>query len=207
LFLSEKTIAASEGAQGRSLRKASRKIRLPRLRTWALPCRLPTAYPTRGPPSRGFVPVSLKNNNRTSSPCTRRPVRKMRSNSHPFLIVKPLSGTYDPCAFYCVKPHVLWVKKNEPENRSFSCEAFDEADRYLFSRNTHLLYFHSRTWSPRHDNHTYRKCLNNLSHGSITYSRHGRQESGNNPNYHKGQRTGHGIIKCENSFRRRFEYE
>ena len=108
-------------------------MRLPRLRTLALPCRFPTAYPTRG------VPVVFKNNNRTSSPCVRRPVRKIRSNSHPFFKVRLLSDTYGPYAFYCVKRHVLLARMNGRENQFFSCAAFDAAEMYLFSRNIRLL--------------------------------------------------------------------
>ena len=64
---------------GRRRRKASRKILRPRLRTTAFPCRRPTANPI-------FVPDngSRRNNNRTSSPRMRMPVRKTRSNSHVF---------------------------------------------------------------------------------------------------------------------------
>ena len=83
---------------------------------------------------------SFKNNNRTSSPCTRRPVRKIRSNSHPFFIVRPWSDTYDPYAFCYATPYARWPKMSGRENRFFSCAASDEVDKYLFSRNIRLLY-------------------------------------------------------------------
>ena len=64
---------------GSKRRKASRKTLRPRLRTTAFPCFRPTANPI-------FVSDvgSRRNNNRTSSPRMRMPVRKTRSNSHVF---------------------------------------------------------------------------------------------------------------------------
>ena len=66
--------------QGSSLRKLSLRTLFPLFLWWDFPCFFPTARPSLVLPSG-----ASRNSNRTSSPRSRMPVRKTRSNSHPFL--------------------------------------------------------------------------------------------------------------------------